>query len=111
MPVFQTERTFGQCLVDEGTDLGQFHGLGHKVVRPGFHGLHGHINTPKGRHQDDLRLWPGRVDLAHELHPTHARHAQIGQDHIDIVLFEDLQGDFGTRGRRHLIPFAGEIVA
>ena len=111
MPIFQTERAFRQRLRDEGADFRQFHGLGHKVVRPGFDSLHGHVNTPKGGHDDDLRLWPGRVDLAHELHPPHARHTQIGQDHVDVVLFEDLQGNFGTRGRRYLIPFAGEIIA
>jgi hypothetical protein len=30
VPVFQAEGAFGQRLVHEGTNLGQFHGLGHE---------------------------------------------------------------------------------
>ena len=43
---------------------------------------------------------------------------QVVRDHLSspreiaaaTVLEEDLQGDFATRGRRHRVPFAGEIV-
>ena len=53
-----------------------------------------------------MRLWPGCVDFAYELHTTHAGHAHIGQHHVNIVLCGDLHGDFGTRGRRHRMSFA-----
>src|SRR5262245_44828286 len=49
--------------------------------------------------------------ISHELQPIHPRHVEIGQYRGDVVFFEELQSNFGTRGRRHRIPFAGEIVA
>jgi hypothetical protein len=106
VPVFETEGAFGERLVHEGADLGQFHRLGHKVICPGLHGLHSHIHTPEAViRMTCVSGWDAWI--SRKLHPTHAGHAQIGQYHVEVVFCEALQGDFRTRGRRHCVSFAG----
>ena len=108
--IFPPERPLHERLAHERADLRECHRLGHAVISPCFHGLHGQVNTPKGGHEDDRRLWPVAVHRAHEPYPVHACHAPIGEHDRDGLLLKDLQGNFGTGGCRDGIAFAGEIV-
>jgi hypothetical protein len=109
--VFAAQVPFGQGLVHQGADLGQLHGFGHKMIGARLDRLHRDIDAAKGRHQHHLGLRASDVDLAHQRQAVHAPHAQIGQDHIKVVLFQELQGGFAARCGVNLVPFARQVVA
>ncbi len=72
--------------VHEEQELFEFHGFGDVVQCPGLHRIHGRLDRPIGRDDDDVDLRIDPFDRLEDLHSVHPRHLVIEEDQVIVPL-------------------------
>ena len=97
-----------QRALDGGAHLFVGERLDQVLVRAQPHGLDGRLHRRVRGHQDHLDLGRARADAAQHLEAVHARHRQIAQHHLRVVV-EALEALFArTRGDHLALPVVAE---
>ena len=77
--------------------------LGNVVVGAPLHGFHGDILRPVGGHEDAHRRPRQGLRPNDQLHAVLSRQAQIGQQHLETLPFEEVQGVRGILGHVDIV--------
>ena len=92
------ERAAFECALEPEQQRVALERLGHVVEGAGVHRLDGRVDAAEGRHQHDRRVGAQLADLAEQLDPGAARHADVGEHHVAIEVGEAIHRLGGTRG-------------
>jgi hypothetical protein len=97
------EGALGDAQHDRGLE-----GLLDEVVRALAHRLDGVLDRRVRGHHDDVDLRPNRARGAQQILTGHARHHQVGEDHVDRGLPHDVERELPRRRRLDRHAFALE---
>jgi hypothetical protein len=97
------ERARLQCPLDENLEPLDVHRLRQKIHRASLHRLHRRIDAAVGGHHDDGRLVRERQGLVDDLEAAFAGHAEIGDDHVELLRIHQVEALIGARGDRHVV--------
>jgi len=83
--VLDEERLLVERVLDDADDVRTLERLGDEVVGAFLHRLDGGLDGAVGGHQHHLALGGDGARGLEEVHPAHARHHEIGEEHRDTV--------------------------
>jgi len=91
-----------------GHQFAAVEGFGQVVHHAGFDRLHGIGNGAVGGEKNDRKVGAQGADFGEQVHPSHSRHAHIGDDEIQGVGSEDFQRFPTAVGGMHAEPRRAE---
>ena len=107
--VLPEQRASLRNAVHEQQEFVEFHGFGDVVEGAGLHRIHGRLDRPVGRDDDDVDLRIDPLDRLEDLHPVHPRHLVIEEDQIIMPLPDSLRAPSRRfRPRRRCGPPSAE---
>ncbi len=100
-----------QGLLEDDLQLLDVDRLAEVVLGAELHRLDRRLDRAVGGHDDDHRLRAHLLDLREQLDPVHARHAQVGEDDVGVVLLERAAARRARRapGRRRSRPPSSRV--
>ena len=87
-----------------GLHLARVEWLLHEVERAALHRPHRAVDRTVGREEDDGRVRRVLTNALEQIEPAPARHAEVGDDEIDLVGRQQLLGRRDVRRRQRGVP-------
>ena len=107
--LFGGEGARAQRFLDDIPDVVLVERLGDVVKRARLQRFHRVVDRAMRRDDDHRQVWLQQERASQQLEPVEPRHAQVGDEHIDVLILEYAQRRFPISDRMHLVAIATEL--